>query len=152
MKNSLLCLALLFSFSCAELTPTAAKPMQIENIFELNRPFDKVWQAVIETFSDMNYPIANIEKASGLIMTDWQTTDTSFCDCGKQILIEFVPHFIRGKFNIYVKKIDEESCEYRINCIFEMLLQYSTGTQTKICYSNGLFEKSFRKSVLEKVQ
>jgi len=50
--------------------PTPPKPRQIQNSFQIEKPFDAVWTAVIEVFSELSLPIINIEKASGLIVTD----------------------------------------------------------------------------------
>lgn len=67
MKKLLSLGLVLFLFGCG----TAPAPRQIQNSFPLPYPFEATWQAVIETFADLNLPILNMEKASGLITTDW---------------------------------------------------------------------------------
>jgi len=67
LKILFLGLFCLYFLNCA----TAPPPRQIQNSFPIEGEFDKVWTAIIETFSDLQLPIENIEKASGLITTDW---------------------------------------------------------------------------------
>jgi len=57
----------------------------IQKSFLIEAPFDKIWEAIIETFAELQLPIQNMEKASGLITTDWidfkGQTNEDYCDC-----------------------------------------------------------------------
>jgi len=135
---------------------TAPAPRQIQNSFPIEKPFDSVWQAVIETFADLNLPIVNMEKASGLITTDWisfrdQKDNVGYCSCGS-------PGFPygevdrAGKFNVYVKKINENSCEVKINSVFEQTAAYQRSTIKRTCLSTGKLEADMFKRIQEKIK
>lgn len=80
--KSLRCSLFLSVFlSCA----TAPPPRQIQNSWQIDQPFDDVWQAVIEVLPEMQLAIAQTEKESGLITTnpiDLTTGDRTYCDWG----------------------------------------------------------------------
>jgi len=139
--------SILFIFwSCA----TAPVPQQIVNSFKIDRAFDSVWVAVIETFSDLQLPILNMEKDSGLIVTDWidfkGQDNNGYCDCGK--LTWKKEETREGKFNIFVKKITEASCEIKINTMYrQIIINYG---DKRDCVSTGKLEKEFYDLVLGK--
>jgi hypothetical protein len=140
--------------SCA----TAPAPRQITNSFPVNAPFEATWTAVIESFAEMNLPIMNMEKASGLITTDWISFGGNnqwvrYCDCGKLGLNE--ERARRGKFNVFVKKADDASCEMKINAVFEVVvasaLARNAPESIKTCVSTGNFEAEICKNIMEKI-
>lgn len=145
-----LCLALV---SCM---PTPPKPRQIQNSFPIEKSFDSVWPAVIEVFAELNLPIMNMEKASGLITTDWISFDSSkvysYMDCGDLSALAFTQKTRRGKFNVFVKKTDEKGCEIKINSVFETAVFYSGGVQTFPCVSKGVLEAEIYKRVTGKIK
>jgi hypothetical protein len=138
--------------SCA----SSPVPRQIQNSFPIDQPFEKVWQAVIETFAELNLPIMNMEKASGLITTDWisfrgQKNETGYCSCGRaRFPLSEVER--AGKFNVYVKKIDEDSCEIKVNSVFEKTAAYEDVVEKQFCVSTGKLEKEIYDLVLAKAR
>jgi len=154
MKNRFLGIIFLsFGLMCCG---TAPKPQQIQNSFPIDKPFEAVWQSVIETFAELNLPILNMEKASGLITTDWisfrgQKDETGYCSCGK----EAFPYYEvdrMGKFNVYVKKVSDGACEVKINSIFEMTSAYENNVIKRSCFSTGKLEADIYKKVTEKIK
>lgn len=155
MKNKIFILMLLviFFIGCA----VAPKPRVIENSFMVESNYDYAWTAVIETFSDLQLPIQNMEKDSGLISTDWiaftKEQGKEYCDCGK---VEFglLGRDRVGKFNVFVKKISENSCEMRVNCMFEQSVTKLDGTfyQRRSCISTGNLEKEINDIVISKLK
>lgn len=135
--------------SCA----TVPVPRQIQNSFPIEKPFDSVWQAVIEAFAELNLPIMNIEKVSGLITTDWLLVNKTYCDCESPGFTPATKEH-RGKFNVYVKKNDENTCEVKINCLYEMIIYYtgSTGPRKYECISTGKLEAEIFKRIQEKIK
>ena len=155
--------------ACAgDIEVTPPKPRQIQNTFPYDRPFDAVWQAAIEAVAEMNLPIANLEKDSGLITIDWQNfgaqnPNDGFCDCGRLKTApaatagdwvpgkpvpkvegpEYETWYVRGHFNIFIKRIGDTSCELKVNSVFE------TGSRT--CISTGRLEAALDKIVRQKV-
>ena len=135
-----LVLVCLFIYGCA----TAPLPRQIVNTFPIDKPFDDVWQALVESFSELQLPIDNIEKDSGLITTDWidftGQKNTDYCDCGG--LGMSIEQSRVGKFNVFVKKITEDSCEIRVNCMYEQTIQepITDVITVRKCVSTGKLE------------
>lgn len=154
MKKYLLLLTLAFiGLGCA----TAPTVRQIQNFFPIEKPFESVWQATIETFSDLNLPILNMAKDSGLITTDWisfrgQKNETGYCDCG---IAGFPWGEVdrAGKFNIYVKRTGETSCEVRVNALFEQTVANVADQRQQsknACVSTGRLEADIFKRISEK--
>lgn len=138
---------------------TAPVPRQIQNSFPLEKSFDPVWQAVIESFAELNLPIMNMEKASGLITTDWisfrgQKDETGYCTCGKAGY-PFAETDRMGRFNVYVKKMGL-GCEVKINAVFEQhnmdMITNSRTTRTRTCVSTGKLEADIYKLIIEKLK
>jgi len=149
----LVCLALA---ACA----SVPVPRQIQNSFSVDQPFEEVWQAVIEIFAELNLPIMNMEKASGLITTDWisfrgQKNETGYCSCGSAGY-PFREQDRSGKFNVYVKKVSYAPCEIKVNAVFEQfsadVVSNSGATRTRPCVSTGKLEKEIYDRVLEKTK
>jgi hypothetical protein len=122
MKTKIWILGLIcfFIYSCA----VAPAPRQIKNTFFIEKSFDDVWTAVIETFAEMTLPIMNMEKDSGLITTDWidftGSKGKEYCDCGKLGINIEIKRI--GKFNVFVKKLNN-ACEIRITCSYQQIYE-----------------------------
>ncbi len=147
----------LFLVACG----TAPKPRQIQNSFQIDKPFDSVWPAVIGTFADLMLPIRNMEKASGLIVTDWITlpgsydtfekdNETGYCDCGGPA-ISWGRVTRAGKLNVFVKKTSETLCEVIISSKFEFTWQREFESRSYDCVSTGKLETEMFKRISEKV-
>ena len=143
--------AICFLFaSCASAPP----PRMIVNSFTINGDYDSVWSAVIETFAELQIPIDNMEKDSGLITTDWidftGQTNEGYCDCGK--LGINIEQSRTGKFNAFLKKIAEDSCEMTVNCMFEQMFSFGEDTYKRKCVSTGNLEREIYDRVTAKLQ
>ena len=125
---------------------------QIQSSFPMTQDFDRTWSAVIETFADLNLPISNMEKASGLIVTDWidYGRDTSTMDCGK-IGFPFIEVGRRGKFNVFVKSDGNGGTVMRVSSSFEITSSYENNVQRGVCYSTGALENRIRELVAGKL-
>jgi len=155
-----LCLVLgifLIIGACATIKYTPPEPRQIQNTFPCNKPFDAVWQATIEAVAELNLPIGNLEKESGLITIDWinfqgQNPKDGYCDCGQLLPLrqdeekpqkEYSTWDVRGHFNIFVKRLKTDGCEIKINSVFE--------TGQKACVSTGRLEAGINKLIQKKI-
>jgi hypothetical protein len=134
-------LVFFFLWSCA----TAPVPRQIVNSFQIDKPFDLVWSAVIETFAELQLPIMNMEKDSGLIVTDWielvGQDNSGYCDCGG-LGINIEVNRV-GKFNVFVKKASGDSCEIKINTSYQQTIKFGDLVSKRNCISTGKLEKEF---------
>jgi len=138
---------------------TGPAPRLIVRPFAIPKPFDAVWQSVIETFAELKLPIMNMEKASGLITTDWisfrgQDNTTGYCDCGGLGINVEIDRL--GRFNVYVEKVGESSCELEVNSFFEnstrSALIHNGPSSVGKCVSTGKLEAEIYKRVSEKIK
>lgn len=130
-------------------------PRQNDNSSAIKKPFDSTWSAVIETFAELNLPIMNVEKASGLITTDWisfknQNDETGYCACGttKFPLVEVDR---RGKFQVFIIA-KENSAEVNVSAVFEKISQYKEIVENTPCVSTGKLEAEISKRVSKKLK
>ena len=143
---------------------TAVKPLPIssascpavsESAASFTRALRLVCVAVIESFAELNLPIMNMEKASGLITTDWISFDRgdnkpdAVCSCGTMIF-PLSEAGRAGKFNVFVKPAGS-GCEMRVNAVFEAVFQFEDAIKKRECKSTGRLEKSIYERVLAKV-
>lgn len=155
MKKYVVLLVLGFLLAACASAPA---PRQIQSSFPIDKPFDVVWQATIETFAELNLSIQNMEKVSGLITTDWinfqgQKNETGYCDCGKLSVLDR-ESTRRGRFNVYIKKVTDTSCEVKVNSVFTMIYQAYENPipQERACVSAGKLEAEMFKRISEKIK
>ena len=125
---------------------TVPQPTVFSNSQTYSNDFDSVWTAVIESFADNNWPIDNLEKASGLITTDWLSLSyaqgTELADCGTDLLA--IPgRATTMKFNVFVKA-SGTGAEVRISCVFKS----KEGGQ---CLSKGIVEGRIMEGVARRL-
>jgi hypothetical protein len=145
MKYFILILAVsLFAASCATYTPPVKKNIVNKMIF--NKPYDEVWNKIIDYMSSHSLPIKNMEKASGLIVTESVSilNNDKCMDCG-DISRGAQPYERKGDFNIFVQIIGSDSTQVTINTRYSAMLVYmgwDKGANNRIdCYSTGGWEK-----------
>jgi PIN domain nuclease of toxin-antitoxin system len=80
----------------------------------------------------------NMEKDSGLIVTD-----------GLGINIEVNR---TGKFNVFVKKVTDDSCEAKINTLYQQTIKFGDVISQRKCISTGGLEAEFYKLVNDKLK
>lgn len=140
------------AWGCTSMMPQSPQlNPDLQNVFIINANFDEAWTALIETFADLNLPINNMEKGSGLITTDWMATDKTFCDCGSSGLTTATIE-IMGKFNVFLKESSESSCEMKVNCLYEKTIYYGMGPKKYSCISTGKLELSMYELIKDKVK
>jgi len=141
-------------YGCAGTIPV---PRQITKAFPIEAPFDGVWQAVIETFADLQLPIQNMEMDSGLITTDWidfsSEKSKEYSDCG-EIKFGLVEGGRSGKFNVFVKRILDNSCEVMVNCMYRQTQVKLNGDfyKNKDCVSTGKLEADMFELIKSKLK
>ncbi len=96
-------LGLLLS-SCS--TYKAAKTYTFDKTQVYSQDFDQVWSGIIEWFAEKNIPIRTIEKASGLIVTEYGLrVSDDICDCGQNGTYQKVKERT-ASFNVFVRKVE----------------------------------------------
>lgn len=152
MKTKILVTVLFISFLAA--CASAPAPRTIVNSFAIEADYDAVWSALIETFAELQLPIENMEKDSGLITTDWieftGQTNEGYCDCGGLGINIEVNRL--GKFNVFVKKVTENSSEMTVNCMYEQTIRFGDTVNRRKCISTGNLEQEMRDLVTSKIR
>jgi hypothetical protein len=156
-----LTISLIFScVSTKHVPPPAPVVRVIEKERNISKPYDAVWQRIIELLATYNMPIKNLDKSSGFISTDYKlvtgtVSDYMICEgavsnfSGK---VELINH--GGNLNVLIRKISEDSTKVTVNTFYsstankyryENLIstKYVLESSTKIdCTSTGNLEKA----------
>jgi hypothetical protein len=129
---------------------TLPAPREVQRAFEYDASFDAVWFALIDVFGEMNFPIDNLEKDSGIITTDWigLDLDDGYADCGEPGLNLARDH--EGMFNVVVRGRAEDT-RLTVNTSFQVEWVLDTNIQTIECVSTGSLEKRISELVSKKI-
>ena len=162
---------LLFFISCSA-------PKQIINnapssyTFETQKPFEQVWSNVIDYVTSKGVSIKNIDKASGIIVTDdysltgsytYEDKNGNLQDPGAYVLINKIksalgiiipPSSINGNYNIRVKPLkDNSGTSVTVNLVnLKGYVIFGTGynryNKYYIIKSTNVFEKQLAEKLL----
>jgi hypothetical protein len=147
---SFVLLIIILSFtSCRSYKPPAQYNFNKSEI--IKKSFDDVWAKIILWFGNNNTPIKTIEKASGLISTEFNLSAENIkqaMDCGSAASpYRYIDH--SGNFNIIVEKISDTSTKVTINAFFNCFTgdmntktyEYERVGGKVTCNSTGYLEK-----------
>lgn len=142
MQNYLV-LVCLVSISCA----SAPKNYDVERSVEFEESFDDVWRATVETFTAQNLPIDNIEKDSGIIVTDWMrfVPADEIADCGSPGGLNTLRDR-RIKFNVFVRPIENETT-LTVNTAAEAMSCFQNNCNPVSCNSTGNLERRIQTGI-----
>lgn len=151
-KIMIMGLLIIFLIGCV----TLPDPIQFEGSFGGENTFNDVWVATVETLSEFNFSIINLDKESGIITTGWREFSVkqgdAYCVCQSWGYI--VPSGIFCKLNVFLKASSDGSCELKINSTFEKhwanLIKGKDAYTTK-CGSIGVLEKELSDSINSKL-
>ena len=136
-----------FLTSCA----TAPSLHDYQKTWTMPCSFDRAWSATIELFADRGWPIATLEKDSGIIVSDWVNigTQSGYADCGKPGIA--IVQRREAKFNVFVRdKVSGTSLT--VNTNFRELRSYNNQTFYQDCTSMGVLEANVHRQILAKVR
>jgi uncharacterized lipoprotein len=113
--------------------------------------FAEVWDLVIDVFGDRNWAIDNLERASGIITTDWMRADNvSYQDCGSPgFLSSHSDHM--GRFNVVVRETDE-GVSIRVTTSWEATRSSDDDISIVECLSTGVLERELHEDVRERLR
>ncbi len=138
---------LLFA-SCAtsmSYQPPVASDIQSTRTF--SGDLNAAWNAVIDAFGSAQWPISQIEKESGLIVTDWIRSAYEFSDCGTvgeqtyNRVLELPVGSAAGtgvlqvRFNVIVRSVGDDSVSVTVNSVHRSTMEAFT------CVSTGQVER-----------
>lgn len=101
--------------------------------------YDATWAAVVDVFGENNWAIANLEKDSGIITTDWMRLDGEGgqADCGDSGLA--IEHGREVRFNVLVRG-DDETAEVTVNTTLREYRSFDGRSFYADCTSTGVIE------------
>jgi hypothetical protein len=156
MKRSwTLCFCLGLGLGLANFAAAPAPEQRFDRA-SIDKPFDPVWQAMVETLTELKLPIIKTEKEEGRIETDWvsykgQKNKTGNCDCRRPG--EFSEVDRKGRFKIIIKKVSDAACEIRIDAEFvQMLSGIGRPDRSEPCNSTGKLEGLIIQAVTDKTK
>jgi len=139
-------------------TPIAPPPA-----IEVNAPFERVWDAVIDYFAKAVIPVEAIEKQSGFIVASRSVIPSStysdslaalaLAECGVfrgPTDAEVLPS--SAKYNAVVRAVSSDRTSLQFTIKFTGARVMLAGMQPFDCSSRGLFERHFYAAVKEVVE
>lgn len=135
--------------ACATNYYTAPTPAHQDTDIVVDRSYDLVWRDLIAFFADLNVPIRTIERASGIIATEYGLDGADYyLDCGRAT---FPAMLTRPPMNINVTaRADGENRTIVHVNVFgraELVLSTLTAPQEERCESTGAFERAIARAV-----
>lgn len=110
---------------------------------------DEVWTAVVELFSERGWSIDNMERASGIITTDWMSVSNgSYLDCGGSGIAVESGHV--GSFNVFIREQDEAPT-LAVNTSWRAQRSFGGTTGVVECVSTGVLEREIHEEVAQRV-
>ncbi len=102
-------------------------PRAVEKARTYNASFDQVWDAAIVTVAELNLPIDELEKDSGIISFDEARYQPNDADEGSLGYLETIMQR-RGSANIIVRSVAPSQTKAQINLRLAMFIQSGNGS------------------------
>ncbi len=131
----------------AAASATAPGKHNVKTTANVAHGVDATWSAVIDVFADHGWSISNMEKASGLITTDWMSLgseEMKAVDCGSEGVSSIMATQVR--FNVRVKG-DDQASSVSVNAKFRQERRFDKTTSIIDCASTGLVEAGIQRAV-----
>lgn len=144
MSRTILIVLLLLT-GCVQLVPPQAAVPRAATMVTAKK--EKVWDAVIEVFAEMNIAIRTIDRASGFLAAEPSAVDfragPSLADCGSVIGRHIPPD--RAAYNVLVRD-DGQGATVKVTVAFNQGGTPMDPTQIN-CTSRGVWESAFEEKV-----
>lgn len=128
---------------------TAPQAHDIRTTFLISTPFDATWSALVDLSSEHAWPIAIIDKGSGLMTTNWILAPDRYADCGTAPMA--TNKGTRIKLSVRVRPHDERS-ELAINVTLERLWEFAGEQRLTACTSTGTAEAEVQASIVARAR
>jgi hypothetical protein len=138
-----------FLAGCTTYKPPTKRDFVKERTY--TKSFDAVWTSLVDWFATNNIPIKNIDKASGLISTEYNLRNhiTESCDCGKSGFGVTVSNNVIGNFNVLVRNPTDSTVKVNVSAFFKTTVvssSFNTSVPDQVtttdCESTGYLEKA----------
>lgn len=141
-------LCLLFAFAAAACA-TAPRPHEVQRSETIDADVDTTWAALISLFGERGWPIATLDKGSGMIATDWLKMPDGYADCGSAPLAHIVG--TKGRFNIIARSVDDGT-RITVNAKFQQVRTLGDVAGVVDCTSTGGVETQIHGWVEERTR
>lgn len=128
---------------------TAPMPHEVQRSETINADAETTWTALISLFGERGWPIATIDKGSGLIATDWLKMPDGYADCGSAPLAHIVG--TKGRFNIIARAVDDGT-RITVNAKFQQVRTLGDHAGIVDCTSTGSVEAQIQGWVEERAR
>lgn len=116
--------------------------------------FTQVWDAAIDAVADRGWPLDEIDRASGVLVTDWLVgVDPAWYDCGSPGLFDH-QYNQAGRVTVVVREADD-GVSLAVNTAWRAVRKGSDVEDAPYdvpCESTGVLEPEFHDSVLDRVE
>ena len=159
MKNIFIIAVAFIICSCGG-TYEAAWTYHFDKSKTIPLSYDKVWQNTIDWFAINNTPIKTLDKASGIIASDYNLrigSENDYCDCGKITRGLFLNYSLRdytGNINVLARKVSDDSTKITISSFFKAnRILYDSNERKQVfsdvvnCNSTGRIEREFFQAI-----
>jgi len=125
-----------------------------------NAPYDEVWRATVQTFTELSYHVSVIEKDSGFIGTTPHVVDYGSFGSKKleqtvacpNIFCAIWTHLrLHGNANVTVEDPNQTRVKLNTTIAAYNNNEFGGGGKWYQCYSKGLIERNYLKGIEEKV-
>jgi len=113
--------------------------------------FDQAWSATVQLFAENGWPIATLERDSGIIVSDWVDIGTGgeYSDCGSAPLAIVVGR--EAKFNVFIRDA-ASGPSMTVNASFRELRSFNEQTAYSDCTSLGVLEAKLHSDILDRAK
>lgn len=143
--NFIRCMVVVGSLIAGLASATAPKPHNTQRTSTVAVPFDATWSAVVDLFSENSWPIANIDRASGIITTGEVPAADIYCDCGGHGISTVIA--TRGTLSIRVKAQDDGTTTMDVDVSFAQVRSFDNAVRRVDCTSRGVLESRIHDGV-----
>lgn len=139
MRALRLCLVFVL-VALAAASATAPRPHDdVKRSRLIPAPLDATWQAIIMLFGERNWPIATIDRSSGLIATDWLRMPDDVADCGTAPLATTLG--TKGRFTVFLLA-GADGTQLTVSATFQRVREFDGSVHAVDCVSLGVVESS----------
>lgn len=130
---------------------TAPKVHEFQKTWTVPSTYDQAWSATVQLFAENGWPIATLEKDSGIIVSDWVNLGTQggHADCGSPGLA--IVQRREAKFNVFIQD-NESGPILTVNTNFRELRSFDNRSFYTDCTSTGSLESNLHSQILARIK
>ncbi|MDP2431115.1 MAG: hypothetical protein Q8O33_03695 [Pseudomonadota bacterium] len=150
---------------CGSIVVIPPAHYDVINSVVVEKPLNKVWVDVIDSFASSGIPVDNVDQASGLITSKYElpisSSNNEYCDCGSgatQNLGKVVVERITGSINVVARQVNDAQTRITVNTFFRARMNIRGGITNDLygtlgdvdCQSKGKLERIILRPFLSK--